>query len=147
MEQSNLLLELHFPSRAEQLQAVRDEVRETMGEINCLACDINCAVIAINEACMNIIQHAYGEGLEGNIILQIFDLKDDLLFRLIDFANPVDARKIKSRDLDDIKPGGLGVHMINEVMDDCRFLKCPEGVGNIFQMRKRKSQNDSNREN
>lgn len=139
MEEKKLLLELHFPSHAEQLQAVRHEVRETMGRINSLSCDINCAVIAINEACMNIIQHAYGEQGEGKIILQIFDLGEDLLFRLIDFASPVDTTKIKSRDLQDIKPGGLGVHMIHEVMDDCHFLKCPEGVGNIFQMRKKKT--------
>lgn len=139
MEKETLLLELHFPSRAEQLQAVRNEVRETMGRIHSPSCDINCAVIAVNEACMNIIQHAYGEKREGKIILQIFDLGEDLLFRLIDFANPVDTSKIKSRDLEDIKPGGLGVHMIHEVMDECRFLKCPEGVGNIFQMRKRKT--------
>jgi len=146
MEQGELLLELHFPSRAEQLQTVRVEVRKTMSKIDCLACDINCAVIAINEACMNIIQHAYGESDEGKIILQIIDIEDDLLFRLIDFANPVDVKKIKSRDLEDIKPGGLGVHMMREVMDECRFLKCPEGIGNIFQMRKRKSQNNDKRE-
>ncbi len=144
MDEEQLLLELHFPSQAEQLQAVRSEVRETMGKIGSLSCDINCAVIAINEACMNIIQHAYGEHREGKIILQVFDLGNDLLFRLIDFANPVDASKIKSRDLEDIKPGGLGVHMIHEVMDDCHFLKCPEGVGNIFQMRKRKTRSTEN---
>ncbi len=141
MEKETLLLELHFPSRAERLQAVRNEVRETMGRIHSLPCDVDCAVIAINEACMNIIQHAYGSQQEGKIILQIFDLGDDLLFRLIDFASTVDTSKIKPRDLEDIKPGGLGVHMIHEVMDECRFLKCPEGVGNIFQMRKRKTRN------
>ncbi|HFQ91889.1 MAG TPA: ATP-binding protein [Chromatiales bacterium] len=141
MEKETLLLELHFPSRAERLQAVRNEVRETMSRIHSLPCDVDCAVIAINEACMNIIQHAYGAQQEGKIILQIFDLGDDLLFRLIDFASPVDTSKIKPRDLEDIKPGGLGVHMIHEVMDECRFLKCPEGVGNIFQMRKRKTRN------
>jgi anti-sigma regulatory factor (Ser/Thr protein kinase) len=33
----------------------------------------------------------------------------------------VDPATIRSRDLDDIRPGGLGVHIIHEVMDEVRY--------------------------
>ncbi len=138
MNQGRLILELRFPSEAVQLRHVRHEVRRTLSACRCAEQEVGCAVLAINEACMNIIQHAYGESCRGEIILQIFDSDEVLVFRLIDFAKPVDQSKIKSRCLEDIRPGGLGVHLMNQVMDECAFLQCPDGVGNIFQMKKRK---------
>jgi len=139
MSQDSLLLELHFPSQAEQLQHVRRQVSEVLQQQCCHTGEIDCAVLAINEACMNIIQHAYGGDGSGRIILKIFDSGEELVFLLIDFATPVEEHKIRPRDLDEIRPGGLGVHFIREMMDECRFLECPDGIGNIFQMRKRKS--------
>lgn len=40
-----------------------------------------------------------------------------------DEAKQVDPEGIKSRDLDDIRPGGLGVHIIKEVMDHAVYEK------------------------
>ncbi len=131
------LLELRFPAAAVELQAVRRAVREVLAPC-CTEQEICCAVLAVNEACMNIIQHAYGEEEQGEIILQIYDAGEALLFRLIDFAEPVDLSKIRSRCLEELRPGGLGVHLMNSVMDECTFLKCPDGVGNVFQMVKKK---------
>jgi len=48
----------------------------------------------------------------------------------------VDVEKVCSRDLDDVRPGGLGVHLIDSLMDECGFIDPPEGVGNLFQMKK-----------
>ena len=138
MGQDSLLLELHFPSQAEQLQLVRRKVTEVMQQQRCHCKAIDCAVLAVNEACMNIIQHAYSGNDSGRIILKIFDRKEELVFLLVDFASPVEECKIRPRDLDEIRPGGLGVHFIRTMMDECRFLECPDGVGNIFQMRKHK---------
>jgi anti-sigma regulatory factor (Ser/Thr protein kinase) len=40
---------------------------------------------------------------------------------LEDEAKQVDPDQIKSRDLDEIRPGGLGVHIIRELMDEVRY--------------------------
>ena len=39
--------------------------------------------------------------------------------------------------LDDVRPGGLGTHFINEIMDEVRFLVPPGGRGNRLEMVKR----------
>ena len=39
----------------------------------------------------------------------------------------VDVELIKSRALDDIKPGGLGVHLIQTVMDEATWVKREDG--------------------
>ena len=70
------------------------------------------------------------------LILQILQSGDTLIFRLRDFAPPVDREKVKPRDLEDIRPGGLGVHFIGNIMDAMRFVDPPDGRGNLLEMRK-----------
>jgi anti-sigma regulatory factor (Ser/Thr protein kinase) len=46
-----------------------------------------------------------------------------------DEARQVDPTRMKSRDLEDIRPGGLGVHIIREVMDEAVYEKrAPVGM-------------------
>ncbi len=40
-----------------------------------------------------------------------------------DDAMQVDPDTIRSRDLDDIRPGGLGVHIIREIMDEVSYAR------------------------
>jgi anti-sigma regulatory factor (Ser/Thr protein kinase) len=128
---------IHFLSRADKLKPVRDSVRSLANRMGCSAENIDCMVMAINEACMNVMQHAYGERDDGEIILEFWKDGEDLLIRIHDFAPAVDKSRIRSRDLDDIRPGGLGVHMIHKVMDYVQYRDGEDGVGNMLEMRKR----------
>ncbi|HHH44780.1 MAG TPA: ATP-binding protein [Gammaproteobacteria bacterium] len=93
-------------------------------------------VLAVNEACTNIIQHAYGMDPNGRIDVTLMQEQGALVIRLRDYAHRIDAEKVCSRDLDDVRPGGLGVHLIDCLMDEYGFIDPPEGVGNLFQMKK-----------
>ena len=48
-------------------------------------------------------------------------------FVIEDRAKQVDPATIRSRDLSEVRPGGLGVYIINEVMDDVTYAMRPEG--------------------
>ena len=137
MDKTDRLRILRFPARAYQLKELRCIVHSAMKQLGCGQMDTDKIVLAINEACMNVIQHAYADNRGGEIILEIFDVPHGVLFRLRDFAEVVDECRIQSRDLDDIRPGGLGVHIIHEVMDSVEFKRPAEGKGNILEMRKR----------
>ncbi len=50
---------------------------------------------------------------------------------------PIDPKTVRPRDLDDVRPGGLGTHFIAEVMDDAKFERPPSGNGNLLIMVKR----------
>lgn len=136
MDKAQQLAEIRIPSSADQLAGLRKKIKEILEQQGCKHDIINNIVLGVNEACMNVIQHAYGEGHPGEIILEILDIGGQLVFRLTDFADTVDKSCIKSRDLGDIRPGGLGVHIINEVMDKAEFLDPPGGVGNVLEMKK-----------
>ncbi|MBI3188063.1 MAG: ATP-binding protein [Gammaproteobacteria bacterium] len=132
-----LLERIHFLSRADKLKPVRDTVRALAQRMGCTAENIDCMVMAINEACMNVIQHAYGAREDGEVILEFWMDGEDMVVRVHDFANSVDRNNIKSRDLEDIRPGGLGVHLIHKMMDSVEYLDGMDGIGNMLQMRKR----------
>ncbi len=92
-------------------------------------------VLAVDEACQNIIRHGYCG--KGEVVLEIRKNASGLLeVQLIDFAPPVDLAKIRPRCLDDIRPGGLGTHFMRAVMDEVVFLPPPAGAGNFLKMTK-----------
>jgi len=129
-----LLLHQRFAARSDQLRQVREWVRETAVTSGMSEERAGRVVIGVNEACMNIISHAYDdEG--GDIVLDMMQDGSLLVIQLTDFARTVDCSKIKSRDLDDIRPGGLGVHFIHEIMDQVEYQPGRQGSGNIIVMK------------
>lgn len=146
------ILAYQFPACAENMGTVRQKLREALGKCGESEAVVNNVVLAVGEACMNIIQHAYGVKDQGDIVLEVeletngnketvtTNSNRSLVFRLTDFAKHKScAEQMRSRPLDEIRPGGLGCHIINEVMDEVSLLDCPGPCGNVLQMRKRLS--------
>lgn len=128
------LLHQRFTAQSEQLRQVREWVRETALSCGMSELQTRRVVIGVNEACMNIITHAY-RGVCGDIELDIVHDQSQLIFRLTDYAHPIDCSTIKARDLSDIRPGGLGVHFIQEVMDEVSYLPGRNDSGNVVIMK------------
>ena len=135
MTQSRHLLELKVAARAEHLKAIRDGVRDALTAAGCTDPLVDDAVLAVAEACSNIIQHAYRE-TPGEIVLEIINNGHELLFRLTDFADPVDSACIKPRRLDELRPGGLGTHFMQSLMDEIVYARPAAGCGNQLIMKK-----------
>ena len=75
---------------------------------------------------------------EGEIMLGLFRWENGILVRLRDFAPSVDPSQVKPPGHDDLQPGGLGIRIIEAVMDNFEFLAVPGGQGNLLQMTKRR---------
>lgn len=136
MPDSKCALSFRFRARTDNLPEIRRTVRETAALHGCDPEILDSIVLAVNEACMNIIQHAYRAEDAGDIVLEIEQEHHALIIRLTDFAEPIDPATCRSRDLDDIRPGGLGTHFIRAVMDEVQYLRPSSGQGNILQMKK-----------
>ena len=131
---SEELLEHRFPASSEQLCHVRQLVRDVLHAQGCGSDYVDTTVLAVDEATCNIMRHGYCGNTSGDIILQIGRSGDILTFRLIDYSPPVETCKVKSRDLDEVRPGGLGVYLIQRIMDTMQFEEPPEGAGNMLVM-------------
>ncbi len=133
-EREGLVLELQVPAQAKQLKRIRDAARECVERCGCSAQSTADIVLALDEACQNIIRHAYDGQPDDVIELEIEHRGDQLIFSLTDRAPAIDPTRIKPRDLDDVRPGGLGIHFIRRVMDEAEYLKPPSGHGNLLRM-------------
>ncbi|WNK01038.1 SpoIIE family protein phosphatase [Thalassospiraceae bacterium LMO-JJ14] len=131
------IFQLRVTAKANRLRLIRNAVRETASFCGFSEADTRDIVLAVDEACQNVIRHAYGHEGEGDIAIEIRHRPDAMVLFLRDFADPVDISKIKPRDLDDLRPGGLGTHLISEVMDEVDFLPPPIDGGNLLRMVKR----------
>ena len=134
---SDAVLRLRFCCEPERLKTVRARVRQAAESSGCCEKVTAELVIAVNEACMNIMQHAYKGDSSGEIILEILNNGEELEFHLKDLAAPVDTSNIKPRDLEELRPGGLGTHFIQEIMDDCVYGHLDGGRGNYLLMKKK----------
>jgi len=134
---SKRVLQLSFPARAAELKGIRDAVRDAVEGCGCCAESTADIVLAIDEACQNVIRHAYCGESDDLIELEIEQHGDDLVFSLADHAPAIDPSRVQPRDLDDIRPGGLGTHFIRRVMDEVEFQRPASGRGNLLKMVRR----------
>jgi anti-sigma regulatory factor (Ser/Thr protein kinase) len=61
--------------------------------------------------------------------------RQQLLIALRDYADTLDINEIRSRTLDDVRPGGLGVHFMQQLMDSLIYTVPEDGRGNRLEMR------------
>lgn len=118
---------LLFTSDTCHLAEVRTSVRAFLSESGFEECATELMVLALDEACTNVIRHAYC-GEQKPVRLEMTRLDKRVRFVLRDYGKTCDPKKIKSRALEDIRPGGLGVHIIKQAFDSVAYLPQPKGT-------------------
>ena len=120
--ESPTTIRLEILSRPDLLAPVRSMVI-SMGERFGFD-EVECGhlALAVDEALANVIRHAYDDRPDERIWITISLLESpDRVFRIEieDEGEQCDLESITSRDLEDVRPGGLGVHLMREVTDRC----------------------------
>ena len=96
--------------------------------------------LAVDEACANVVDHAY-QGAEPGDIEVSCRLDGELLtVQVRDWGRGFDLTSVEDPDLDapleERSLGGLGLFLVRQVMDDVRYSADPE-LGNELMMSKR----------
>ncbi|MBI9018407.1 MAG: ATP-binding protein [Phycisphaerae bacterium] len=113
----------------EYLSLVRHSVRTVADNIGMNIEQAEAVTLAVQEALTNVIKHSYGGPCNEKIIIRISELQGPkfpngaMEISIRDYGKAVDPEKIIGRNLDDIKPGGLGVHIIKSIMDQSNYFK------------------------
>jgi anti-sigma regulatory factor (Ser/Thr protein kinase) len=131
------LIQRAYPADAAALGEVRENVRTACLEAGCSAECAGELVLAVNEACMNIIQHGYRYAEGETFTLRLSVLGAKIVVYLLDNGTRVEEAALKSRELDDLRPGGLGVRFMRELTDSVNYLEAPQDFINCLQMVKR----------
>ena len=119
--------ELVFPSSPEYLSLVRCNVQWICEKCRFPEKDTGRITLAVVEAVTNIIRHAYHGDPACEITLRLTEIPSGLQLEFLDRGEHAAADQIKGRALEDVKPGGLGVHMMYSCMDDVEYEQRPGG--------------------
>lgn len=134
------------PSHPKYLCVVRD-VTARMARIGGMTEETSGQVkLAVDEACANVIKHTYRGDTTKRIVVK-FRMAPEAFEVIIEDTGPrVDPEAVKGRDLDDIKPGGLGIHFIKRVFDVVAFDQT-KTKGNRLRLIKNMEKTDEDRHN
>lgn len=107
------------------LVEVRKRVRTVAEGIGFAEKDVSNIMLAVDEAIANVIRHGYGGPCEEPIAIRIEQASMDgsaaIQVTIRDYGRQVPPERIVGRSLDDVRPGGLGVHIIRTVMDEAVY--------------------------
>jgi serine/threonine-protein kinase RsbW len=126
-----LLLKLALPSNPNLLCIVRGAVSRLTEVLGFSAVEGRSVTRAVDEALANIVRHSY-RGREDRPIVIYFrqvqrrsnqGLVEGLEVLLCDRGPAVDPAKLRGRKLQEIRPGGLGLHFIRQAMDIVEFTR------------------------
>ena len=129
---------LSVPSHLRIVRAVVEKVCQMVG----FHADVSGNVmLSVDDALTNIIRHAYDGAGDKPIEIEINPTGGDdgcegLQISLRDYGRHVAPSKIRSRKLEDVRPGGLGVHIIKECMDSVEYRHA-DGGGTVLTMIKK----------
>ena len=112
-----------FLVRSSSLKDVRTFCREVFEKLKIEQSLKDELVLAIAEAAQNIVKHAYKDLPDSNelMVVQISRTNNELQIAFYDMGSPVDPKKVKHREIDNVRPGGLGTFFIQEIMDAVEF--------------------------
>lgn len=135
--QGDAAVRLSVRSMPSHLRVVRSAVEEMCRLVGFDESSVTRIVLSVDEAMTNIIRHAYGGREDQPIEIEMSPLgasaPEGLRICLRDHGRQVDYSRIRSRDLKDVRPGGLGVHIMTECMDRLEYQPA-EGGGTLLTM-------------
>ncbi len=119
---------LEITSHPQNLKVVREFVRECLAELPLSHTQTEMVVLGVDEACSNVIRHAYQGNYHEVIQLSCECSATSLCFTVRDYGIHSDPSKFHGRPLDHLRPGGLGIHLIHHAFDHIDYKPLDEGT-------------------
>lgn len=130
-----------FAGRYDSLNEIREFIAEAAQEAGLDPQGVYAMQLAVDEACCNIIDHAYGGEDRGLIDCQVDVRSDGLMVTLIDQGRSFDPAKIPppeiGKPLKEVKPRGVGLFLIKKMVDKLEY-HASTGQGNVMHLFKHK---------
>lgn len=130
-----------FPGRFESLVKISEFVARSVEAAGFDDPTAYCVLLAVEEACSNIINHGYGGEGKGDIKCSCEVTDDELIITLRDWSETSCPTSVPEPDfavpLENLKLKGAGLILINKIMDEVHFESAPDN-GNVLVMVKRR---------
>ncbi len=120
------------------LRTLREKIA---GEFKALltATEFDAFCLALCEACSNVIRHAYPEDAPGPLEIEIQKIDETLKVWIRDRGKPFDFSCCKGRPLQQVNPGGIGIHIIKAFFDKICSSRSQDGWNTLALERTRRT--------
>jgi len=146
MESVERTFQLHVPSSTENLSMIRDFVGGIGRRAGMADGDVTKLELAVDEACANVIEHAYGSDQTREVTVKATLDSEAVQIEIVDTGRGFDPKAIEQINLDELiskrKSGGLGMRLIKTLMDEVQYQIVP-GQKNELKMIKRLKKKDA----
>lgn len=129
-ETGNITHSLEVESRTELLGDMRRFVSDAAREAGFGEADVSSIELAIDEACTNIIKHAYRYDPAGRIEIRTNTLRNNthparFIIEILDSGIPFDPQRYSAPDMGEyfrkLRHGGLGIVLMRKLMDEVEY--------------------------
>ena len=131
---------LQVPSSTENLAMIRDFVNGIGARAGMNPKEIAEVEMAVDEACANVIEHAYGRDVTKEVIVRAVIDESEVVVEVVDTGRGFEPASIEQVELKDLvakrASGGLGMRLIRKLMDEVDYQIVP-GVKNELKMIKK----------
>lgn len=93
-------------------------------------------IICVNEALANVMRHAYGGATDRPIVLRVDISEDAMHIGIRDWGSGVNPLEMPQKKRDPLRPGGLGLVCMRQMMDEVSFQRQTDGM--LLNMSRRK---------
>jgi serine/threonine-protein kinase RsbW len=139
LKSDNIHREAKFKSTTKNLGEIRTFINNILLNIKISEEEKDKIILAVDEACTNIIKHAYKLSPNNDILIKVNLNNSELQIRIIDYGESFDPSTVPIPDIKELyrehKVGGLGLHLIRSLMDEVDFNAVP-GVQNEVTLKK-----------
>ena len=133
-------IQIRLLSDPNLLCVVRAAVEAAAGKFGLGHEDSDRLELAVDEALTNVIRHGYGGRTDQSICVTLAPVRHEgaagVEVVIEDESGKVDLDRIRGREFDEVKPGGLGVSIIREACDVCDYQQRSDGRGLRLMLRK-----------
>lgn len=130
---------LTIPASTEFLSEARDFVANYAEKMGFGADAIEQVRMAVDEACTNVIKHAYQYDSNKHLQIQVDQKKNEMWVSITDEGIAFDPSKYTEPDLEkrikERRGGGFGIYLIKKFMDSVEYRKT--GASNELKMSKK----------
>ena len=131
-----------FPARYDRVAEICGLVAANAEEAGFDADDVFRIELACDEACTNIVQHAYGGEDVGDIRVELESTKEAFIIILRDKGRQFDPDEVPMPNFpadpdkfNELKIGGLGLHFMRTIMDEIRYAVNGQGDNELVMIK------------
>ncbi|MFH1051598.1 MAG: ATP-binding protein [bacterium] len=125
-----------------ELQKIRNFIEKKALEYGLSEKSAGQVALAVDEACTNLIEHAFHHDKNREICISTEKSGDKMIVSIFDDSSPFNPLDVEKPNMDiyfkELKRGGLGIHLMRSVMDEIEYYPSKQnGSQNVLKLIKK----------